>query len=294
MFSSRRNLYALVAAAAVAKVNAAFGPAFSTGPTSSDTFIRESWVTLVVPALPIDNNGDLSLWVGMGTSNGDLIQSIVENYDSDTWNAYAYTLVETSATTQVAVQANGANVAEGDQVTLHYEYSDTTGNYTQTVYLNGAVISTLSTSDGKADGWGSAIECADESCGTVPAHKWINASIILDSADKAYIDTLSLGTDVEASMSSEDGITWTIGTISIPSWNFTSESVSDSASTSTTSAASSSSAVEASGSASKSASVVSSPSSTGASPPSASSAGNGGAGPDGAPGAQPSASWGRK
>lgn len=96
MFSSRRNLSALVAAAAIAKVNAAFGPAFSTGPTSSDTFIRESWVTLVVPALPIDNNGDLSLWVGMGTSNGDLIQSIVENYDSDTWNAYAYTLMETS------------------------------------------------------------------------------------------------------------------------------------------------------------------------------------------------------
>lgn len=167
------------------------------------------------------------------------------------------------------------------------EYSDTTGNYTQTVYLNGAVISTLSTSDGKAEGWGSAIECADESCGTVPAHKWINASIILDGADKAYSDTLALGTDVEASMSSEDGITWTIGTISIPGWNFTSETVTDSV-------ASSSSAAEASGSASPSASVASSPSSTGASLPSASGAGIGGAGPDGAPGAQPSGSWGRK
>lgn len=96
MSSSRRTLAALAAAAAVSSVNAAFGPAFSTGPTSSDTFIRESWATLVLPAIPSDNNGDLSLWVGMGTSNGDLIQSIVENYGDSNWNAYAYTLISTS------------------------------------------------------------------------------------------------------------------------------------------------------------------------------------------------------
>ncbi|KUI59008.1 hypothetical protein VP1G_06253 [Cytospora mali] len=225
MSSSRRTFTALAAAAAVAKVNAAMGPAFSTGPTSSDTFIRESWATLVLPAVPSDNNGDLSLWVGMGTSAGDLIQSIAENYEADNWSVYAYTLKETSPTTQVAIQADGSTADEGDHITMHYEYSDTTGNYTQTVLLNGAVVSTLSTSDGKAEGWGSAVECADETCGTVPAHKWINCSIILDAADKDYSDTLALGTDVEASMSSEDGITWTIGTISIPGWSFTNESV---------------------------------------------------------------------
>jgi hypothetical protein len=38
------------------------------------------------------------------------------------------------------------------------------------VYLNSVVVSTLSTSDGKAEGWGSAVECASNNCGTVPAH----------------------------------------------------------------------------------------------------------------------------
>lgn len=232
MSSCLRTFSALAAAAVVAKVNAAMGPAFSTGPTASDTFIRESWATLVLPAIPTDNNGDLSLWVGMGTSAGDLIQSIAENYASSNWDVYAYTLVSTSDNTQEVVQADGSTAAEADHITMHYEYSDSTGNYTQTVLLNGKVVSTLSTSDGKAEGWGSAVECADETCGTVPAHQWINCSIILDSADTAYSNTLALGTDVQGSMTSEDGITWTIGTISIPGWDFSTESVTDSVATS--------------------------------------------------------------
>lgn len=98
MTVSRNVLSALAAAAAVGKVSADFGPAFSTGPTSSDTYIIESWATLNLPAVPTDNSGDLSLWVGMGTSNGDLIQSIAENYNTDSWSVYAYTLMETSST----------------------------------------------------------------------------------------------------------------------------------------------------------------------------------------------------
>lgn len=97
MTVSRNILSTLAAAAAVGKVHAANGPAFSTGPTSSDTYIVESWATLNLPDTPSDNSGDLSLWVGMGTSNGDLIQSIAENYDSSSWSVYAYTLIETSS-----------------------------------------------------------------------------------------------------------------------------------------------------------------------------------------------------
>lgn len=96
MTISRNILAALVALSASGKVNAAMGPAFSTGPTSSDTYVAESWATLNLPAAPSDNSGDLSLWVGMGTSNGDLIQSIAENYNADDWSVYAYTLMSTS------------------------------------------------------------------------------------------------------------------------------------------------------------------------------------------------------
>lgn len=86
----------LLAAAAVGSVDAAMGPAFSTGPTSSDSYIAEAISTLILPKVPGNNDGDLSLWVGMGTSAGDLIQSIAENYQSSTWSAYAYTLKSTS------------------------------------------------------------------------------------------------------------------------------------------------------------------------------------------------------
>lgn len=96
MTFSRNALSALAAAVTVANVQAANGPAFSTGPTSSDTYIVESWATLTLPEAPSDNNGDLSLWVGMGTSNGDLIQSIAENYEESNWSLYAYTLKSTS------------------------------------------------------------------------------------------------------------------------------------------------------------------------------------------------------
>lgn len=56
-------------------------------------------------------------------------------------------------------------------LTIVDQYVASTGNYTQTVSLNGAVVSTLSTSDGEAEGWGSAVECAADNCGTVPAHR---------------------------------------------------------------------------------------------------------------------------
>lgn len=93
--SSRQFLTALAAAVVVTEVKAAMGPAFSTGPVADDTFIRESWATLVLPSAPSDNKGVLSLWVGMGTSNGDLVQSIADNWNSDKWGVYAYTLMST-------------------------------------------------------------------------------------------------------------------------------------------------------------------------------------------------------
>ena len=72
-----------------------WGRAFAAGPTSSDSYIAEAISTLVVPRAPSNNEGDLSLWVGMGTSAGDLIQSIVDNWQSSSWDVFAYTLKKT-------------------------------------------------------------------------------------------------------------------------------------------------------------------------------------------------------
>ncbi|KAI1360474.1 hypothetical protein F5Y08DRAFT_348698 [Xylaria arbuscula] len=206
---------------AAGAVNAAFGPAFSTGPVAENSFIRESTATLTLPAVPSSNNGDLSLWVGMGTSNGDLIQSIAESYAGQSWTVFAYTLLSTGPSSQMPVQTDPYPASPGDTVTMHYEYSDSTGNYTQTVSLNGEVVATLSTSDGYAQGWGSAVECAATDCGTIPAHTWTDAKIIMDQADPNYINTLGIGSGVGGSMSTSDGgITWNIGTITIPEFTF--------------------------------------------------------------------------
>lgn len=95
---TRIQVLAALAALGATGVNAAMGPAFSTGPVSDDSFIREATSTLVLPNGPSGGSSDAitSLWVGMGTSNGDLIQSIADNWQQSDWTMYAYTLKETS------------------------------------------------------------------------------------------------------------------------------------------------------------------------------------------------------
>ncbi|KAL9094678.1 MAG: hypothetical protein Q9165_002948 [Trypethelium subeluteriae] len=220
---SSSQLISVLAAVAFGSVEAAFGPSFSTGPVSSNSWIREATSTLVLPKAPSggSSGADTSLWVGMGTSNGDLIQSIADNYDQSNWNIFAYTLKETSPTSQEPIQAPGSTANANDQVTMHYVYNDSTGNYTQYVLVNGNQVSTLSTSDGHAQGWGSAVECAADNCGTVPAHSWINTKIILDVADAGYSSTLSKSSGVTGTMSTSDGgKTWTVSTIDIPQFTF--------------------------------------------------------------------------
>jgi len=202
--------------------NADFGPAFSTGPTASGVYIYSSTATLTLPNGPsgASSGYDLSLWVGMGTSAGDLIQSIADNYNA-AWSVFAYTLKETSPTSQEVIEGRVAPAVAGNQVTMVYQYVTSTGNYTQTVYLNGVVVSTLSTSDGLAEGWGSAVECASNNCGTVPAHQWSNVEIVLSAADPGYIDTLYLEVGAKATMTTSDGgKTWNVGTILIPQYTF--------------------------------------------------------------------------
>ncbi|KAH6962645.1 hypothetical protein BKA56DRAFT_598018 [Ilyonectria sp. MPI-CAGE-AT-0026] len=224
MPSSNQILSAL-AAVAITSANAAMGPAFSTGPVADNSFIRESTSTLVLPNVPSGGSTDgiTSLWVGMGTSNGDLIQSIADNWQSSSWEIYAYTLLKTGDNSQMPVQGPSGAAGEGDKITMHYKFDDATGNYTQTVSINGNTVSTLSTSDGHAQGWGSAVECAEDNCGTVGAHSWIDTKIVMDVADPNYIDTLGKAEGVTGDMSTNDGgKTWTVTTINIPEFSFAS------------------------------------------------------------------------
>ena len=107
---SSRQLLAALAAAAIPAVEGAMGPAFSTGPVASNSFIREATSTLILPNAPTNNKGDLSLWVGMGTSNGDLIQSIADNWQSSNWAIFAYTLLSTGRMFAPCTSCQGRNL----------------------------------------------------------------------------------------------------------------------------------------------------------------------------------------
>jgi hypothetical protein len=109
-------------------VLAANGPAFSTGPANQpeSNFIREAISTLVVPEAPKPIVGNTVLWVGMGTSNGDLIQGINNNYPADNqrspcsnlggnWCVAAYTLSKKKG----SISGPRVNSKPGDKVTMH-------------------------------------------------------------------------------------------------------------------------------------------------------------------------------
>lgn len=70
-------------------------------------------------------------------------------------------------------------------------------------------------------GWGSALECASGDCGAVPAHKWVNTTITLNTADPDYVQTMGKAEGVTGEMTTKDGgITWTITDINIPAFSF--------------------------------------------------------------------------
>ncbi|KAF5562157.1 hypothetical protein FNAPI_3327 [Fusarium napiforme] len=177
---------------------AAMGPAFSTGPVGSGSWIREATSTLVLPDVPQGSTGVASLWVGMGTDKGDLIQSIADNWQSDEWSIFAYTLTKTGDNSQLPVQDEHQTPAKkGDRVTMHYKYDASTQEYVQYVSINGKQVSTLSTSKGhEAMGFGSSVECGASDCGTIGAHQWVDTKIILDTADPNYIQTFGKGEGV--------------------------------------------------------------------------------------------------
>ncbi|KAI0450764.1 hypothetical protein F5B21DRAFT_489449 [Xylaria acuta] len=75
--------------------------------------------------------------------------------------------------------------------------------------------------DACAQGWGSAVECAETNCGTVPAHTWTDTKIIMDVADPNYKNTLYKGQGVTGDMSTSDGgKIWTVSAITIPEFTF--------------------------------------------------------------------------
>ncbi|KAI3391257.1 hypothetical protein diail_7658 [Diaporthe ilicicola] len=194
-----------------------FGPYFSLGPTKS--WIRSANTTLVLPEVPSPQVERLALWPGMGTSSGDLIQALAVSFASPSancggkagqWCVWASTLEGTQlGGTQVPANA-------GDSVTMVYVFNDKTSNYDQTVYLNGKSVSTLSTSSGQAQGWGTAVECQAQACdGTAKAHKYTHTTITLNAADTTFAGTLAINEVSSTGLKTSDNKVFTVDTINV-------------------------------------------------------------------------------
>ncbi|KAK0433229.1 hypothetical protein EV421DRAFT_1718755 [Armillaria borealis] len=197
-----------------------FGPYYSLGATSS--YIIEATTTLTSSKVPSPAADRLALWPGMGTDGGGLYQSIVlaiaspENGGSTgQWCAFASVYNGTQQSgDSVPIDAN-------TPVTINYKYDESTESYTQKVTVNGKVISTITTSDGKAIGWGTAVECQDDACnGTSTTHTYTNTTIVLAAADSSFGSTLSVNLVTASELTSDDNITWTVESISVPEYSW--------------------------------------------------------------------------
>ncbi|KAI1812655.1 hypothetical protein GGS20DRAFT_578181 [Poronia punctata] len=198
---------------------------FSLGLTES--WIREATTTLVLPEVPDPQEERLALWPGMGTSSGDLIQALAVSFRDPAascgasvgqWCTWASTLQGT--------QLGGEQVraSPGDHQTMSYVYNDGTGlsgHYDQSVAIKGNIVSTLSTSSGEAQGWGTAVECQEDACtGTVASHQYIDTVITLNAADSTFAGTLAINEATSTGLTTSDDKVFTVSTIDIQSHTF--------------------------------------------------------------------------
>ncbi|KAK0454872.1 hypothetical protein EV421DRAFT_2029831 [Armillaria borealis] len=247
------SLALLTLALALAAKGDSWGPAYSLGPTNSA--IIEAITTFTPGTPPSDAENYLFLWPGISNSTSGLIQAGTDQTGADQnsycgasqdqWCAMAsYYGVVDGVTTQlngdmVPIDANAS-------ITIHYKLADDDVTWEQNVTLNGEVISTLTSSDGPLynGGWGTGTECQQDCTGTTSPQYYKNTTITLLEADPDFSSTLSMGDGVEAStmVTSDDGKTWTIDSITIPAM-VSDNSSSSSSSSKSTSAASSQNAI---------------------------------------------------
>ncbi|KAI4737414.1 hypothetical protein E4T50_12104 [Aureobasidium sp. EXF-12298] len=223
---NRNFLLSALAAAATGAIaqdsgseNIRFGNAFSLGATTS--YIVEAETTLYPGKTQSGDTPRLALWPGMGTDENQLIQAIVlassdaqgaecggEPHVNGEWCAFASAL-------QNDVQLQGATFP----VKSNQGYDETSGNTTQTVSIEGKIVSTLSTKSGKAIGFGTAEEAQNEFEGVVYEHSYVNTTVVLAATDAQFASTLGK-TGATGTLVTKDNKTFKVDKITIAEYSF--------------------------------------------------------------------------
>ncbi|KAH0334464.1 hypothetical protein KCU81_g9443, partial [Aureobasidium melanogenum] len=181
--------------------NIRFGNAFSLGATTN-TYIVEAETTLYPGKTQSGDTPRLALWPGMGTDEGQLIQAIV--------------LASTDAQ---GTECGGKSHVDGEWCAFANKYDEASGNTTQTVSVEGKIVSTLSTRSGKAIGFGTAEEAQNEFKGVVYEHSYVNTTVVLAAADAHFASTLGK-TGATGNLVTKDNKTFKVDKITIAEYSF--------------------------------------------------------------------------
>jgi hypothetical protein len=213
-----------------------WGPAVSLGPSKFP--IIETTTTIYPGAPPTNQTGFLFSWLGISNGTGDLIQSIIGSYPPGTseciglhadaaWcvSSEVYGNTDRGLPNQWVGDVRTAFVNYTNGVVLNYTLVDKKKYlWVQTMRdaVTGQLLSTFNKTSGPMLGWGTALECNNykgKACkGTTAQQGYVNSTIILETADPSFIQTLSAssGANHTAMETADKGKTWTIGKIYIP------------------------------------------------------------------------------
>ncbi|KAI9038304.1 uncharacterized protein KD926_010960 [Aspergillus affinis] len=199
-----------------------WGGSVSLGPTKST--ITKAVTTLIPGAAPATQNGVLFLWPGMSNGTGDLVQTTLEDWESNKWcgASRGEWCVRASLFGSFGQLDGNAGVVKGDDhVRIEYELQDDQDTWVQTVTNDktGEALSSFSYKSGPyMRGYGTGTECNNGCTGTINPQQYLNTELILASADTTFGDTIASagGAIYEGLSSSEGGKVWTIKTINVP------------------------------------------------------------------------------
>ncbi|KAK0212101.1 hypothetical protein DFS33DRAFT_1268948 [Desarmillaria ectypa] len=163
-----------------------FGPFYSLGATKS--YIIEATTTLTPSKVPSPAVDSLAL----GYIRGRIFKGS-DQISSDT-----------------------APIDANTPVTINYKYNASNESYTQRVTVDGQLISTITTCSS-----GTAVECEATACnGTSTTHTYTNTTIVLAEADFSFGRTLAVNLVTASKLISDDNITWTVESISVPEFSW--------------------------------------------------------------------------
>ncbi|KAF2642503.1 hypothetical protein P280DRAFT_395650 [Massarina eburnea CBS 473.64] len=196
--------------------------------TKDDVYITEAVATLVVGNIPNPITGDVALWSAIMLDGEDFLQGVTQNGPAGSgycdnlgknWCNFAYTLVETLISGTTPEVGKAVPTTPGSLIKTHYKLNPTTTKWDQDLYINGTLVSSVSTSKGqKGNIFYVSIECSSGTCATAPAHKWEDISIVLSKADQSFGTTESwqFGATGGKMSTADSGKTWNFTTLSVP------------------------------------------------------------------------------